>query len=281
MNWMANIDRRVIYAILMIIVFGGLLVPLHLPLIVGPQAQGFYDAVEGAPVDRLSLISTNWSASTQGENRPQTRVIMTHMMRRHIKFAIVSFDVQSTTLTQALAEELAKEHGYVYGKDYINWGFRADITSTIKGCMQNIIATIKEDSVQHKPLETFPIMQGVTNFKELGVICEASPSGTYKSWIQFAAGAAKSGYCFAPTSVMAPETYTYLDSGQMKGMLFGIKGAAEYERLLKQEGFTTRAMTPISFALILLFIFIGLGNIGMFAERRKAVEQARLSEGGN
>jgi len=68
---------------------------------------------------------------------------------------------------------------------------------------------------------------------------------------------------------MAPELYTYIDSGQMKGMLFGIKGAAEYERLLGIRGFTSRAITPVSLALVLLFVLIGLGNYGMYASRKK------------
>jgi len=117
-------------------------------------------------------------------------------------------------------------------------------------------------------------MAGVKNIRDVGVIVEVSPSGTYKAWVQLVVGTTSAPYCFCPTSVMAPEVFTYLDSGQIKGMLFGIKGAAEYEELLvengvlKERGFTTRAMTPVSLTLILLFVLIGLGNLGMFAARR-------------
>src|SRR5579862_4112099 len=107
MEWMQNIDRRVIYGILLLIVVVGLLVPVPLPLVVGPEAQSFFDAVESAPLDKLAIVSGSWSAATQGENRPQTRVLITHLMARHIRFAILSWDPQGTTLTQAIAEELA------------------------------------------------------------------------------------------------------------------------------------------------------------------------------
>jgi hypothetical protein len=187
---------------------------------------------------------------------------------------------------QALAQDIGSQYGYKYGVDFINWGFRADINGTLKGIVANIEATIGYDAQLHRPLNTFPIMQGVHNIQNVGIVLDASPSGTYQNFIGVLVGSNKNmAYCFAPTSVMAPETYTYVDSGQIKGMLFGIKGAAEYEKLLvergivKKPGFTTRAMTPISFALILLFIFIGLGNYGMFASRRSG-SGARADGGG-
>ena len=96
-----SIDRRYLYAVLIVIVIVGLLVPIPLPLAVGPQARGFYEAVEGADRNKIAVVSTLWSASTQGENSPQTRVILQHLMRRKIRIALIAFgDPQSTTLAQ-------------------------------------------------------------------------------------------------------------------------------------------------------------------------------------
>jgi hypothetical protein len=269
-----SIDRRYLYAVLIVIVIVGLLVPIPLPLAVGPQARGFYEAVEGADRNKIAVVSTLWSASTQGENSPQTRVILQHLMRRKIRIALIAFgDPQSTTLAQELAEEIARDHNYVYGKDWINWGFRADIAGTLKGMVRDINETIKRDSIRKQPLSSFPVMQGIRNVKDVGVIAEVSASGNYLSWLGLVVGSTDAPFCYAPTSVMAPELYTYLDSGQMSGMLFGIKGAAEYERLLGIQGFTTRAITPVSLSLVLLFVLIGLGNYGMYASRRQAAEK--------
>ncbi len=264
------IDRRFLYGVLLLIVIVGLLVPIPLPLAVGPQARGFYEAIEKADPSKIAVVSTLWSASTQGENRPQTSVILQHLMRRRLRFALIAFgDPQSTTLAQELAEELAREHNYVYGKDWVNWGFRADIAGTLKGMVRDINETIKRDSIEKKPLEQFPVMKGVHNVKDVSVIAEVSASGNYVSWLGLVVGTTDAPFCYAPTSVMAPELYTYLDSGQMKGMLFGIKGAAEYERLLGVNGFTTRAITPVSLSLVLLFVLIALGNYGMYKGRKR------------
>jgi hypothetical protein len=118
-------------------------------------------------------------------------------------------------------------------------------------------------------------MAGVRSLKDVGVIVEVSPSGTHRAWAQLVVGSVDAPYGFCPTSVMGPEVFNYYDAGQIKGILFGIKGAAEYEKLLvghgilKKAGFTTRAITPVSLSLILLFVLIGLGNYGMYAARRQ------------
>ena len=267
-----NIDRRVLYAVLVTIVVFGLIVPIPLPLAISPQARGVYDAVENASPSKVAILCTNWSASTQGENRPQTRVVLMHMMRKKIRFVLMAFEQQSTVLAQELTEELAREHGYEYGRDWLNLGFRADVAGTLKGSLLDMWQVFKTDSIKRKPLGEFPLMQDLKSLKDASVIVEISPSGNYKNWIGLVTGSIDAPFVYGPTSVMAPELYTYLDSGQMKGMMFGIKGAAEYERLLGIKGFTTRAITPVSLALVLLFVLIALGNWGMYASRR---EEAR------
>lgn len=266
---LTRINRHWLYGALLAIVVIGLIVPIPLPLAVSPEATRFYEAIENAPKDKLVLVSTLWSASTQGENRPQTQVVLKHLMKRHIRFALIAFgDAQSTTLAQELAEEQARIYKYEYGKDWINLGFRQDIAGTLKGMVRDINETLKTDSVNRRPLAEYPVMAGVRNVKDLSVIAEFSASGNYKSWVGLVVGSTNAAFCYAPTSVMAPELYTYLDSGQIRGMLFGIKGAAEYEQLLGEKGFTTRAITPVSLALVLLFVLIGLGNYGMYATKK-------------
>ncbi len=273
---MQNIDRRILYIVLLAIVVIGLIFPIPLPLAISPQAQKFFDAVEKAPTNKAAIVSVVWSASTQGENRPQTEVFIRHLMSRRIRILIMAFggDAQSVTLAQEITGDLAKEYNYEYGKDWISLGYRLDQTGTLKGALLDIVQVYKTDSKERRPLGEWPVMAGVKSLKDIGVVGEISASGAYKNWIGLVGSAMSAPLCYGPTSVMAPELYTYLDSGQIAGMMFGIKGAAEYEALLvksgvlKKAGFTTRAITPISLALVLLFVLIGLGNWGMYAARK-------------
>jgi hypothetical protein len=60
---------------------------------------------------------------------------------------------------------------------------------------------------------------------------------------------------------MAPEQYPFLDSGQLSGMLTGMKGAAEYEQLIGAPGFGLPAMAGQSFAHLYILFLIVLGNL--------------------
>jgi len=63
--------------------------------------------------------------------------------------------------------------------------------------------------------------------------------------------------------------YPYLQAGQIEGIIGGLKGAAEYEKLVEHPGGGIVGMTAQSVGHIAIIIFIILGNIGYFAIRRK------------
>ena len=77
------------------------------------------------------------------------------------------------------------------------------------------------------------------------------------------------------TAVMAPKYYPFLQTGQVSGMMSGMKGAAEYEKLVLEHGYATElgtaetGMNSQSMIHILIIVFILLGNIGYFFSRRK------------
>ena len=123
-----TIDRRIIYAALLLVIIIPLVFPINLPTYPSKQSQDFYDTIEKVAKEspnKIVIIDGQWSPSTRGENQWQTEAVMTHLMMRHLHFAILSFDPQNNTVTQTqIVEPLAKKYGYVYGRDYVNWGFK-------------------------------------------------------------------------------------------------------------------------------------------------------------
>ena len=79
----------------------------------------------------------------------------------------------------------------------------------------------------------------------------------------------------AVTAVSAPGRYAYVQSGQLSGMLGGMKGAAEYENLIEEKyhvGGRQRAMEGMgsqSIGHLLIMALVIVGNIGYFVTRRK------------
>ncbi|MGH9591812.1 MAG: hypothetical protein ACRD5L_01880, partial [Bryobacteraceae bacterium] len=207
-----NIDRRVIYLLLFVSVAIALAIPkMRLPFIASQQSLGAYNAIQHAPVDKIAVIGAEWSAGTEGENGSQTKALLNHVMRRHIKFAILGFDPQGPENVGKIAQDLAAQYGYVYGRDWINFGYRPPgaINPILKAFTADVVAAIKLD-VNGTPLTDYaklPIMRNFHDINQVGIIIEITPSSTYENWVAFVQGVKGTTMVVAPTAVMAPECY--------------------------------------------------------------------------
>ncbi len=267
---MLGIDRRILYAILFVNIVLFLLLPVRLRAAITPPVQSFYDTIEALQPGDLVMVSSNWSASTLAENQPQLEAVLRHLMRKRVRFTMLSIEAQSRDISLRLAERVTQEGGYEYGRDWVHFGFNPNLTVYIKGMINDLPNTVKQD-VRGTPISEIPMLKGITSLRQYKLVIDVTPTGSIPIWISYSPKELKILYC--PTSVMAAEAYTYLDSGQIKGMIPGAKGAQEYEQLLGIEGLGAPFANAISFSHVLIIAFILLGNFAMFmnrlAERRE------------
>jgi len=212
---------------------------------------------------------------------------MRHLMKRKLKFALFTItDPQGSELGQRVADKLSNQYGYVYGRDYVNWGFRPSgaAVTLLKAAVRDIPGTVQKDRRQ-QPIASYPVMRNIKTSEDIAAIIEVTGSNSLDIYIQYFQRAGKTPiptlYC--PTSVMAPEAFPLLSSGQLQGMTVGLKGAIEYEALLKEPGFATQASASLSYAHFLIIAMIILGNIAMFASRKStpgAAPRTETTEGG-
>ncbi|MCX7924337.1 MAG: hypothetical protein N2554_00835 [Fimbriimonadales bacterium] len=268
---MLGIDRRLLYLLLFFNIIAFLVAPIRMPASISPPVQKFYDEIEKLKPGDLVMVSSNWSASTIAENQPQLEAVLTHLMRKGAKFTFISIEAQSRDISYRLAERVTKAAGYEYGKQWAHFGFVPNLTVAIKGMVNDLPSTIKQD-VRGTPVSQLEVVKGVKSLGDYKMIIDVTPSGTVPIWISYSPKNATILYC--PTSVMAAEAYTYLDSGQIKGMITGAKGAQEYEQLLNVVGLGTRFMNAISFSHVLIITFILLGNLAMFMNRAQMRREA-------
>lgn len=294
LNRLQNIDNRLLYLLLALIVS----VPLIFTIPAGkavvlPQTQSVFDTVERIASDpieskKLVIFSFGFSSSTATENLTQSEAILRHLMARKMKVALFSFsDPQGQELAQKLADRLAPEYDYEYGRDYVNWGFKSgDAGPNLKSLSHDIAGTIGKD-IKGTPLAQVPVMQGINSVEDVSLVIEIASSSTIESWLGYFAATGKSKTAvpvvYGCTAVMAPEAFPFLKSGQISGLLNGLTGAGEYEILIqkagysKQPGFGSRASASLSFAHFLIVILIIISNVSMIALRRR---QAKTADGG-
>jgi len=269
-----TLDRRLIYVLVAVLVFLPLVWKFSLPMFVSPPAQSFFNTVEAVPDDKLVIVACDFGAGTRGENEPQARATIEHLMKSGKKFAILGFDIQGPEFAQSLAEKAQKKYQREYGQDWCNWGFKTGGSQTLMGLAKDVPGTIKEDR-EGRPIRSLKVMEGIHTIQDIGLIAEFTGAGMLPMYIQFIQGVYGTPLVQGCTGIIGPEQYPYLDSGQLKGLLVGMKGAAEYEKLVGYEGDGTRAMIPQSVAHLLLMGLIVLGNVGLFAARRREQRASR------
>jgi hypothetical protein len=77
------------------------------------------------------------------------------------------------------------------------------------------------------------------------------------------------------TAVSAADAYPFLQSGQLTGLLAGMKGGAEYEILVSKSGYSKATMPAVaamdsqSLAHVVILLLVIIGNIAYFATRKQ------------
>jgi hypothetical protein len=118
-------------------------------------------------------------------------------------------------------------------------------------------------------------MKGIKNYDDFGMVLGLSGTRMVEFWIIFAQGPYGFKYSIGCTAVMASDLYPFVQTGQSIGLLGGMKGAAEYEQLLVENGLAeklgdaAKGLDSQSLCHLVIIAFIIVGTIAFFASKRR------------
>lgn len=271
---LARLDRRIVYLGLLLISLAPLVAGWNLPLYISEPPKLFFRTIEELPPEKVVVISSNWDAGTQAENSPQMMALVRHLIRRNLRFVLFSIGYpNSPQLAHDVvlrAIELEQAGGrYRYGEQWANLGYKLPEDAWIRSLSSDFEHAFPADW-RATPLADLPVMRGLRKFGpdgQISMLIDITGSNTIERWYQFLSPT-RVRLGVGATAVMAPEQYPYLDSGQLSGLLTGMKGGAEYEQLIQAPAFGTRAMAGQSFAHAYIFLLVLLGNLPQLARLR-------------
>jgi len=280
--------RRLIY-LLMILAVG-------LPIVFGisqkpsrlVSAERMYDVVEEvrAQPGEVAMVWFDFGPNTIAENEPQAQVLIEHLFRRRIPVVLLSQYQQAERFLTKIPNEVAKRlesempgQQWRYGEAWVNAGFRPGDSIFIQSMVNAAdVSKFLGRDVNGMPVSHYPNFSAIGSVERVKLVGEITGLvGVFDNIIQFFQ---KNDYrptiVHGCTSITIPEAYIFLDSGQLKGLLEGIAGAAWYSEVLKahfpssenKELLVTN--TALSAAHIVLILLIVLGNIVPLFERRRA-----------
>ena len=272
---LGKVDRRWIFLIIGIAVLIPILKPLGMPIRPSDSSQKVYSFINDSLANNSKvLLSLEYSPSTKPENHPMTISIMRHLFSKGHKIYITCLWPDGEFMAQDAIKEIAidelSKDSLVYGLDYVLLGYRPGAEAVVKGIVSNIRQLYTVDARQIK-VEDIPMMDGVNKFEDFDFLFSIS-SGTpgTTEWVQYAADPTGVPMSSGVTSIQVNEMMPYVQSGQMIGILAGMPGAAEYEKLTDHPGTATSGMDAQSIAHLVIVLFIVLGNVSYFIERSRS-----------
>ncbi|MDD2718172.1 MAG: hypothetical protein PHS08_00730 [Candidatus Cloacimonetes bacterium] len=231
---MQKLDRRWIYIVVALAIIIPLMIPYDSDNVTTPPTENLYQMIDSfaGREDRAILMSFYHDAATMPELFPMEVAILRHCFERNVKvFTLTWFPAGAPIIDYAINSVKEEFPDIQSGVDYCNFGYKPQAFAMVLGMGDNIANTMNTDAEGRK-LENLPIMKGINNYSEMNLAIEFSGSSAGGMWITYARPKYGLNVAVGVTAVMAADMYPYLQSGQLIGMLSGLKGAAEYEKLV-------------------------------------------------
>ncbi len=268
MERLLSIKRITIYVLVIIALSFPLLFPISLPLEVSPATQAAFDAIDALPPGSLFMLSTDWEASTEAESGPQTEAIVRHVLGNDLKMIIVGLWPQGNSATHLIVDRVASEMGKAYGVDWVNLGYKPGGEVVLASLAANIQELYNRD-VMGTPIGEIEVCKGLTSAKDVDMACSVSWGDPgHLTWVKMVQTQVGTPIIASVTAVSLPECAPYLQSGQLKGVVGGLGGAAQYEKLVGYSGKATAGMGAQSMGHLLVIGLVVLGNIGYIGTKK-------------
>ena len=265
-----DMDRRWIFIIIALVVLLPLFFPIGLPIRPTDSTQTAYDAMDDLEYGSKVLVSFEYGPSTKPEIHPMTYAVLRHLFKNGHKVYITCLWPDGQFMAEEAIEEISElEFNLTYGKDYVLLGFRPGNEAVVKGIVSNIRKLYSTDA-RGTLTDKIPMMEGINQLADFDFIFTASAGypGTVE-WVQYGADPTGVPMSTGVTSIQVNEVMPYVQSGQVKGLLAGMPGAAEYEKLVGVPGIGTSGMDAQSIAHLVIVLFIIFGNVAFFIERQR------------
>ncbi|MBA93831.1 MAG: hypothetical protein CMG47_02060 [Candidatus Marinimicrobia bacterium] len=290
---LGNLDRRIIFLLIGLSVLIPLLNPnlIDLPLGQDRNTKIVYDSISELQENDKVLISFAYGASTKPEVHPMAIALLNQLFSKGVKVYIVSLWPESPIMAQQAISEVKKSNLFNIedGTNYVMFDYKVGGFVVIKGIADNFRDLYQQD-YNGKSIDSLDIMNGVYSVKDFDFVFDFSAGVPGNAeWVQYACDPKNVPLSSGCTSIMVTDAIPYVESGQLRGILAGMPGAAEYEKMVYdymiveqqnnnlninkevviKKGKAYARMSAQSVAHLLMVIFIIIGNVAYYYSRKE------------
>lgn len=230
---LAALDRRWIFLLMGLAVLLPILFRVQTPEVPGKLTMATFNMIESLPPGSRVLMAYDYDPGSRPELEPMARAFAWHCAKRGHKLYFLALWPLGAQMISDTIDQVVKKYypDYVYGRDYVNLGFKPGNEGVIKVVISNLreLYTTDHGGVS---LSNLPMTADLKDISSMDLIVNVSAGypGT-KEWVQYAATPLGLPIVAGCTGVQAPLMFPYIPN-QLQGLLAAIKGAAEYEKAL-------------------------------------------------
>lgn len=260
---MLKIDRRWIFLALTLVLFLAIMRPLGLiNKKIARDSQNAYDFLDKVPAGSFVLFSLDYDPSTSPELHPQAMAMIRHAFRNNLRVGVVTYIAGATGLIEQIFSVVPGEFNKKNGTDYVVFPYQPNHLAAMTQMASDIYVIYDKDK-DGNDAKSLPVMQGIKNYKNVSLIVDITGTAILDSWVAFVGDKYGVPLIGGVTAISQPGYGPYLQKKQLKGLLGGMKGAAEYEYLIKTPGKGTSGIDALSLAHVMVVILIVFSNISM------------------
>lgn len=262
-----NIDRRIIFMFVAIAVTVPLLARFNLPVRTTGDVENIFNKIDSLPENSHVLIAFDYDPASKEELQPMAEALLHHCYQKNVKVIGMTLIPGGTGLAVSAIENIGKQYHKKKGTDFVFLGYKTGVELVMINMGENIYSAFPED-FQGNPTINLPVLEGIESLKDFDYVFDLASGSSIEAWIAF--GKEKYGFDLGAgcTAVIGPDMYPFLQSEQLNGLMSGLKGAAEYETLIKQESSAVAGMSPQSVVHMLVVLFVLFGNTVYFMSKR-------------
>ncbi len=275
-----DLDRRVIYGLMMVAVIAPLIWRLSFRERPSPMVRDVFTAIEALPPGARVLMAWDFDPASEPELKPMADAFTRHLaLRRAQLFYLTLWPLGQGEIDKTVRNVLAEEFpDYAYGVDFVNLGFMSGNEGVIAVALTDLKKGFATDANNASTGAGggLPILRGVDNLRNMDLIVNVTAGYPgLREWIQYAAVPGRIPVLGGSVAVQSPELFPYVPE-QCIGLLAGLKGAAEYEQLLlerypaldrPQARVALERMGPQTVAHLVVMLLIVAGNVAYLRER--------------
>lgn len=266
---LGNIDSRVIYALLIIVLLFPLRSPIGLPISISKHTERSFGVLDTLQAGDIILMDIGYSVSGAADVEPQAVAILRHLFDKGVRIVFVGVQTESPMIIERLVKSY-EAAGKQYGADFVNLGYLAGGENAIAAYCQDLKKSYPVD-FRGNSTSSLPLLQNVNGAADVKmfVFFTTQNSDMYVRQVtQY-----KIPLVGGLINTISPQAEPYVNAGQLAGILVGLRGGAEYEMLMKSPGQGVASMDAQSMGHLLIILFILFANISYLATKNQSAKK--------